>query len=149
MFLSRKIDIKLCRKYTKTYTCKCSMIVPWFRTMILHCHWSRQGTSDRSLIGSDQLLKCSGFSPYPLSYFLYSPFNQREMICMLLIILETLKWCQSNVIYAWSHLCIYSTYIIYNMHSKYIHIKETIKFKETNEGEWGKERNEGGKGGEG
>ena len=147
MFLSQKIDIKPCRNYTKTYICKCSMIVPWYRTMILHCHWSRQGTSDRSLIGSDQLLKCSGFSPYPLSYFLYSPFNQGEMICMLLINLETLKWCQSNLIYAWSHC--YLLYIQYtHIYLQYstinvnilILIKETIKFKETNEGEWGKER---------
>ena len=32
---------------------------------------SRDMTSDRTLMSLDQLLKCSGFSRYPLSYFLY------------------------------------------------------------------------------
>ena len=34
-------------------------------------------TSDRTLMGLDQLLKCLGFSLYPLLFFLYSPFNKR------------------------------------------------------------------------
>ena len=33
------------------------------------------GTSDRTLMGLDQLLKSLGFSLYPLSFFLYSPFK--------------------------------------------------------------------------
>ena len=33
------------------------------------------GTSDRNLIGLDQLLKFLGFSIYPILFFLYSPFN--------------------------------------------------------------------------
>ena len=33
------------------------------------------GTSDRRLIGIFQNLRFSGFSLYPLSFFLYSPFN--------------------------------------------------------------------------
>ena len=33
------------------------------------------GTSDRTHIGLDPLLKCSGFSLYPLSIFLNSPFK--------------------------------------------------------------------------
>ena len=32
-------------------------------------------TSERTLTGLNQLLKCSGFNLYPLSFFLYSPFN--------------------------------------------------------------------------
>ena len=31
-------------------------------------------TSDRTLIGLDQLLKCVCFSLYPISFFFYSPF---------------------------------------------------------------------------
>ena len=34
------------------------------------------GTSDRCLIGIVQLPRFSGFSIYPLSFFLYSPFKQ-------------------------------------------------------------------------
>ena len=33
------------------------------------------GKSDRTLMGLDQLIKCLGFSLYPVSFFLYSPFN--------------------------------------------------------------------------
>ena len=33
------------------------------------------GESDRTLMGLFQLLKCLGFSLYPLSFFLYSPFK--------------------------------------------------------------------------
>ena len=33
------------------------------------------GTSDRTLMGLDQLLKCLGFSLNPLSFFLYFPFK--------------------------------------------------------------------------
>ena len=32
--------------------------------------------SDRTLMGLDQLLKCLGFCPYPISFFLYSLFNE-------------------------------------------------------------------------
>ena len=35
----------------------------------------KTGTSDRTLIGFDQLLKFLGFSLYPFSFFLYSPFK--------------------------------------------------------------------------
>ena len=33
------------------------------------------GKSDRTLMGLDQLIKCLGFSLYPVSFFLYSPFH--------------------------------------------------------------------------
>ena len=33
------------------------------------------GTWDRTLMGLHQLLKCLGFSLYPFSFFLYSPFK--------------------------------------------------------------------------
>ena len=35
----------------------------------------QSGTSDRTLMSVDQLPKCLGFSLYPLSFFLYSPFK--------------------------------------------------------------------------
>ena len=53
MFLSREIDIKLCQNYTKTDICQ-----------ILYKSCSIQN------------LRFSGFILYPLSFFLYSPFNQ-------------------------------------------------------------------------
>ena len=36
------------------------------------------GTSDITFMGCDQELKWSAFSLYPLPFFLYSPFKQRE-----------------------------------------------------------------------
>jgi len=35
----------------------------------------KTGTSDRCLVGLNQLLKFQSFSLYPLSFFLYSPFK--------------------------------------------------------------------------
>ena len=35
----------------------------------------KTGTSDRTLVGLCQLVKCLGFSLDPLSFFLYSPFT--------------------------------------------------------------------------
>ena len=70
MVLSRKIDIKLCQKNTITY-------IYWycnnFDTVLYQ--FFETGTSDRTLIGLDQLLKFLGFSLYHLSFFLYSPFK--------------------------------------------------------------------------
>ena len=45
-----------------------------FRKTVL-CPFLETGTSVKALMGLDQLLKCSGFSIYPLSFFLYSPFQ--------------------------------------------------------------------------
>ena len=36
------------------------------------------GTSDRTFKGLDQILKSSGFSLYTLSFFLYSPFKNKN-----------------------------------------------------------------------
>ena len=41
---------------------------------VLH-QFLESGTSDRCPIGLNQLLRFSGFSLYPLSFFLYSTFN--------------------------------------------------------------------------
>ena len=47
-----------------------------------HCHvfyTNFSGTSDRTLLGLDQLLKCPGFSIYPLSFFFYSPLLRNNI----------------------------------------------------------------------
>jgi len=41
------------------------------------CQFLETGTSDRTLICLNQLLRFLGFSLYPLSFFLYSPFNSK------------------------------------------------------------------------
>ena len=38
------------------------------------------GTSDRTLLGLDQPLKFFGFSLYPISFVLYSPFKWHKFI---------------------------------------------------------------------
>ena len=45
-----------------------------FDTVLYQFLW--RGTSDRTLMGLNELLKCLGFSLYPLSFFIYSPFNE-------------------------------------------------------------------------
>ena len=44
-----------------------------FDTVLYKC--LQKGTSDRTLIGLDQLLKFLGFSLYTLSFFPYCPFK--------------------------------------------------------------------------
>ena len=48
-----------------------------FDTVLYQFH--ETGTSDRTLIYLDQHLKWLGFSLYPLSFFLYSPFNKKYL----------------------------------------------------------------------
>ena len=85
--------------YQNVYICKIYVRIMWLelpsivvqytghviQTYILHIHvffytvlrqFLETGTSDRCLIGIVQLLRFSGFSLYPLSFFLYSPFKQ-------------------------------------------------------------------------
>ena len=38
------------------------------------------GTSERTLMGLDQFLKCLGFSLNPLSFFLYSPCKVKTFV---------------------------------------------------------------------
>ena len=47
-----------------------------------HCYvfyTNFSGTSDRTLLGLDQLLKCPGFSIYPLSFFFYNPLLKNNI----------------------------------------------------------------------
>ena len=48
----------------------------WYNFDTVLCQFLETGTSDRCLIGIVQLLRFSGFSLYPLSFFLYSPFKE-------------------------------------------------------------------------
>ena len=56
--------------YTKFYKYKFSYK---FDTVLYQ--FLKTGTLDRTRMGLGQLLKCLGFSLYPLSFLLYSPFN--------------------------------------------------------------------------
>ena len=47
----------------------------WYNFGTVLYQFSETRTSDRTLILLDQLLKFLGFSIYPLSFFLYSPFK--------------------------------------------------------------------------
>ena len=43
----------------------------------------KTGTSDRTFMGLDQILKCLGFSLYPLLFLLNSPFNLKFCYSLL------------------------------------------------------------------
>jgi len=96
MFLSREINIKkLCKSHTKSYIYKILHKNRSFKQIILIKYatnlkttisqrslenlglyqFLETGTQDITLIDLDQLLKCLGFSLYPLSFFLNSPFK--------------------------------------------------------------------------
>ena len=47
----------------------------WYNFETVLYQFLETGTLDRTLTGLDQLLKCSSFNLYPLSFFLYSPFT--------------------------------------------------------------------------
>ena len=47
----------------------------WYNVDTVFYQFLQTGTSIRIHIGRDQLLKCSGFSVYHFSFFLYCPFK--------------------------------------------------------------------------
>jgi len=59
--------------HIRTYILHITVLVYNFDTVL--CQFLETGTSDRCLIGIVQNLRFSGFSLYPLSFFLYSPFK--------------------------------------------------------------------------
>ena len=48
----------------------------WYNFDTVLCQFLETGTSDRCLSGIVLLLRLTGFSLYPLSFFLYSPFDR-------------------------------------------------------------------------
>ena len=50
----------------------------WYNFDTVLCQFLETGTSDKCLIGIVQNLKFSGFILYPLSFFLYSPFEKKK-----------------------------------------------------------------------
>ena len=52
----------------------------WYNLDTVLCQFLETGTLERCLIGIVQLLRLSGFSRYPLSFFLYSPFKEESIL---------------------------------------------------------------------
>ena len=57
-----------------------------------------KGTSDRTLIGFDQLLKSLGFRLYPLSFFFNSPFKKCKIMTIAFLSSLYYKYPQINSI---------------------------------------------------
>ena len=51
----------------------------WYNFDTVLYQFLETGTSDRTFVCLNQLLRFSGFSLYPLSFFLYSPFNTEQL----------------------------------------------------------------------
>ena len=62
-------------QYYESYT-KYYIYTFWYNFDTVLCQFLETGTSDRCLSGIVQLLRLTGFSLYPLSFFLYSPFDR-------------------------------------------------------------------------
>ena len=63
-------SVQIYESYTKSY-----IYTFWYDVDTVLYQFLETGTSDRCLICLNQLLSFSGFSLYPLWFFLYSPFN--------------------------------------------------------------------------
>ena len=100
MFLSPEINIncvKFRRKSRDQYTALLlervlvtwygrisSIYAFWYNFDTVLCQYLETGTSDRCFIGLDQLLRFSGFSLFPLLFFLYSLFQYYSLVIFYL-----------------------------------------------------------------
>ena len=74
-------DLSLCHKLKFANSCifeaqgRWPQIFPTINSFLILYQFLETGTSDRTLMGLDQLLKCLGFNLYPFSFFFYNPLN--------------------------------------------------------------------------